>query len=199
MIDPSIAAYIDQLVEQRVSQRLEGLEQQVTDALCRVTEVEKSQTSDQASILVFSGDFDKLMSAFIVATGACAMGLEVSMYFTFWGLAALKQKTVYKGKTLPEKMVAAMTPSGPRSTGTSSLNMGGMGPVFFKHLMKKNNVETLPDIIDLSRDLGVKMVACQMAMGVMGITKEELISGIEYGGVVTYLADAMDSRVTLFI
>lgn len=198
-IDAALAAYIDARIEEQVRERLGGIEAQVTDALARVDRVEGGQLSDRATLVVFSGDFDRLMSAFIIATGARAMGFEVSMYFTFWGLTALKTKTTYKGKKLTEKMVAMMLPSSPRSTGTSRLNMAGMGPVFFKHLMKQNNVETLPDLIALARELEVRMVACQMAMGVMGITKEELIDGLEYGGVATYLGDALDSKLTLMI
>jgi peroxiredoxin family protein len=198
-VDPRLAAMIDQMVEKKVDERLGTMATQLTDAIARVEKVERAAISDRATLLVFSGDFDKLMSAFIVATGAVAMGMEVSMYFTFWGLTALKKQTIYSGKTVPEKMVSAMMPGGPRSTPTSNMNMMGMGPVFFKHLMKNNNVETLPDLISLARELGVNLIACQMAMGVMGITQDELIDDIEYGGVATYLGNACDSKLTLFI
>jgi peroxiredoxin family protein len=77
--------------------------------------------------------------------------------------------------------------------------MLGLGPVFFKMMMKKNHVETLPDLIALARELGVRLIACQMSMGVMGISKEELLDGLDYGGVGTYLGDACDSKITLFI
>jgi len=123
----------------------------------------------------------------------------VSMFFTFWGLTALKKQTVYAKKSVPEKMISMMMPGGPASVGTSQMNMMGMGPAFFKMLMKKNNVESLPDLIEMAQDLEVKMVACQMSMGIMGITKDELLDEISYGGVATYLADAGDSKITLFI
>ena len=165
----------------------------------QLTQLQSEQRSERVTLLVFSGEFDKLMSAFIVAAGAVGMGMEVSMYFTFWGLNVLKKKNTYSGKPITEKMMAMMMPPGPNNTGTSKMNMLGMGPAFFKMMMKKNNVESLPDLIEISRELGVKMIACQMTMGVMGIKDEELIDGLEFGGAATYVGEASDSQITLFI
>ena len=142
---------------------------------------------------------DKLIAAFIISTGAVAMGMDVSMYFTFWGLTALKKKTIIKGKPITEKLMGILLPSGPAHVGTSKLNMLGMGPMFFKYVMNKKNIETLPDLISLASEMGIRMVGCQMSMEVMGITREELIDGLDYGGVTTYLTDASDSKLTLFI
>lgn len=197
-LDPALTAMIERMVDARVDARLAGFSAQVEEALARLRAQEGPQR-DQASILVFSGDFDRLISAFIIATGAVAMGIEVSMYFTFWGLVALKKQTTFAGKTIEEKMLSAMLPGGPASTGTSKMNMLGMGPIMFKRVMAQNNVETLPGLIKLAQDLGVKLIACRMAMGVMGIKDEELIDGVEYGGVATYLGDAIESKITLFI
>ncbi len=194
-VDAAVEAQVKAQLGARVSE-LEGL---ISDAQARLQAVEAKGGLEQVSILVFSGDMDRLISAFIIATGAIAMGCEVSMYFTFWGLTGLKKKTVYANKSLPERMLAAMLPGGASSVGTSRMNMLGMGPALFRSLMRKHNVESLPDLIGLARELGVKMVACQMAMGVMGIRREELIDDLDYGGVVTYLGDAIDSKVTLFI
>jgi len=197
-LDPALTAMIERMVDARVDARLAGFSAQVEEALARLRAQEGPQR-DQASILVFSGDFDRLISAFIIATGAVAMGIEVSMYFTFWGLVALKKQTTFAGKTIEEKMLSAMLPGGPASTGTSKMNMLGMGPIMFKRVMAQNNVETLPGLIKLAQDLGVKLIACRMAMGVMGIKDEELIDGVQYGGVATYLGDAIESKITLFI
>ena len=190
--DPELLALIERLVDQKVTERLGDLEQQMAA-------LRRDQTTDRASFFVFSGEFDRLVSAFILATGAAAMGMEVSMYFTFWGLVALKKKTAFAGKSLPETMLSMMLPGGPDKTATSNMNMLGVGPVFFKHLMAKNNVETLPDLIDLAGELGIRMIACKMAMGVMGIGEDELRDDLVYGGVATYLADAGDSRITLYV
>ena len=99
----------------------------------------------------------------------------------------------------PDVPVAAMLPAGPASVPTSRMNMAGIGPIFFKHLMQQRNVQSLPEMVKLIQELGVRIVACEMSLGVMGITREELLPGIDYGGVATYLADAAKSKITLFI
>ena len=197
-LDPALQAMIERMVDARVDARLAGFSARVEDALTRL-QAHGGAPRDQASLLVFSGDFDRLVSAFIIATGAVAMGIEVSLYFTFWGLVALKKQTTFAGKTIEEKMLAAMLPGGPTKTGTSKMNMLGMGPIMFKRVMAQNHVETLPGLIKLAQDLGVKLIACRMAMGVMGIKDEELLDGVQYGGVATYLGDAIESKITLFI
>lgn len=194
-VDPAVAA----LVERLVSERTAGLEAQVAKLSTEIAELRPRTVSDRATIIVFSGDMDKLLSAFIVASGAVAMGFEASMYFTFWGLSAVKKTTLYSGKSIVEKMLSLMLPGGPDDVPSSSMNMMGMGPMMFKSVMKTHNVETLPDLVKVAQELGVRMVACQMSMGVMGIKREELIDGLEYGGVATYLGDATDSKITLYI
>jgi peroxiredoxin family protein len=154
---------------------------------------------DRATLVVFSGEMDTLQSACNIAAGAVAMGMEVSLFFTFWGLTALRRSTTYSGKSVGQRMAAFMLPSGPASVPTSRMNMAGMGPLFFKHLMQQKNVLSLPEMITLLRQLGVRLVACEMSMGVMGITREELLPDIDYGGVATYLGDASRSKITLFI
>jgi peroxiredoxin family protein len=190
---------LEELVERKVAERFDRLQASMDQALGQLRVAPAAGLADRATIVVFSGDMDRLMAAFVIATGAVAMAMEVSMYFTFWGLTALKKTTRFAGKSIPEKLIAAMLPSGPSQVGTSRLNMLGLGPVFFKMMMQKNHVETLPDLIALARELGVRLIACQMSMGVMGITKEELLDGLDYGGVGTYLGDACDSKITLFI
>ena len=198
-LDPALRDLVERLVDERVAARLDGLTTKVEEALGRLGGLERAVVPEQASILVFSGDLDRLMSAFIIANGAVAMGLEVSMYFTFWGLVALKKRTSYAGKTVEAKLLAAMLPGGPSEVGTSKMHMLGMGPIMFKRMMAQQNVETLPGLIAVARELGVKLIACQMARGVMGIREDELIAGVEFGGVATYLGDAIQSKVTLFI
>lgn len=163
----------------------------------RIGAVEATQPSDKVTILAFSGDFDKLLTAFVIATGAAAMGSEVTMFFTFWGLHGIKKKTRFKGKKISEKMVAAMLPA--VCGNTSKLNMLGIGPRFFQYLMKQKKVAGLKEMLETARELGIKMIACQMSMDVMGIHRDELIDDVEIGGVAKYIAEADDSRVSLFI
>jgi peroxiredoxin family protein len=194
-----LTALVGQLVDQKVNARLADVDASLKAIQGTVGTLSANCPEDRTSIVVFSGEMDTMFAAFTIAVGSASMGMEVSMYFTFWGLNALRKDKVFAGKTTGEKMVAMMMPNGPQSVPTSRMNMAGMGPLFFKHLMQQRNVESLPNMIALAQELGIKMVACEMSMGVMGVTRAELLDNIEYGGVAAYLGDAAKSKVTLFI
>lgn len=191
MIQRAVAERVDAAIDARLG----PLQAALDDINVRLAAHDAA--AGRVSILVFNGDLDRLLAAFIVATSAAAMGLQVSMYFTFWGLVALKKRTIYAGKSLPEKMLAAMSPSSPAGAGTSRLNMFGAGSVMLRAMMTARGVESLPGLIGIARELGVRLVACQMAMEVMGITPAELIDDLEFGGGATYVAEACDARITL--
>ena len=174
------------------------LAKNVRELESRLAKLEKN--SSQLTMVLFSGDFDKVFAAFIIATGALAMGKKVAVFVTFWGLDAIK-KPVMKtaGRQLLEKMVLWMRPKGPDKLGTSKMNFGGIGPRLFRYMMGKKNIESLPSLIGLAQEMGIKIVACQMSMDVMGVKKEDLLDGIEFGGVATFLSDSFGSNTTLFI
>ncbi|MCS7178889.1 MAG: DsrE/DsrF/DrsH-like family protein [Anaerolineae bacterium] len=152
----------------------------------------------KASIVVFSGDMDKVMAAFIIATTAAASGIQTTMFFTFWGLQAIK-KRVSTGQTVFQKMLSLFFKDIDR-IGPSRLNMGGLGRWMFKRMMKQQNVATLPELRRMAIDLGVKLLACQMSMEVMGIRREDLIDEVsDVVGAATYIAEANQSHITLFI
>lgn len=156
--------------------------------------------NDGKTIIVFSGDMDKVMASFIIANGAAALGKKVTMFFTFWGLSVLRKPDKMKVDKSPmEKMFGAMLPRGAEKLKISKMNMGGMGTLMMKKIMKDKNVNTLEELIKSAMDNGVKIVACTMSMDVMGIKPEELIDGVELGGVGYYLGDAEESNVNLFI
>lgn len=200
-------AELEQLIERKVNERVEARLAALEARLARGVEALEGRPAEprertlpeRASILVFSGDMDRLMSAFIVASGAAAMGLDTSMYFTFWGLTALRKKRVYRGKGVVERVLTAAMPSNPAAAPLSRMNMAGLGAALLGRVMARKNIETLPGLIAVAREAGVRMVACQMSMGVMGITAEELIDGVEFGGVAAYLGDATDAKLTLFV
>ncbi|VGO14490.1 Coenzyme A disulfide reductase [Pontiella desulfatans] len=149
--------------------------------------------------VVFSNDLDRALASFIIANGAATMGYEVTLFFTFWGLNILrKQGPVTLKKTMIEKMFGKMMPQGPEKLSLSQLHMGGMGTAMMKDVMKKKNVSTLPELIKSAQKNGVKMVACTMTMDLMGIKSEELIDGIEEGGVAMYI-DHLGNNANLFI
>lgn len=156
--------------------------------------------SKNKTIVVFSGDFDRAMAAFIIANGAAAMGSNVTLFFTFWGLNILRRsESVSVDKTLVESMFGWMMPRGADRLTLSKMNMGGMGTSMMKGVMKGKNVQSLPELIKSAQDAGVKLVACTMTMDLMGIKREELIDGIEEGGVAMYLDRAEAGNVNLFI
>lgn len=156
--------------------------------------------NDGKTIVVFSGDLDKVLASFIIANGAAAMGRKVTMFFTFWGLNVLRKSNKVKvDKTFVESMFGGMMPRGVNKLKLSKMNMMGMGTKMMKGIMKKKNVASLEELVKKAMENGVKIIACTMSMEVMGIKEEELIDGIEYAGVGTYLGDAEESNVNLFI
>ena len=166
--------------------------------------VKAAQVPDSAplgkTMVVFSGDLDKAIASFIIANGAAAMGRPVTMFFTFWGLNILRKEEKQQiKKPFLEKMFGAMMPRGVKKLKLSKMNMAGMGTRMMKKVMKDKNVDSLEMLMKHAMDNGVKLVACTMSMDVMGITKEELIDGVELAGVASYLGDAEDSNVNLFI
>lgn len=160
----------------------------------------ETSNKNGATLVVFSGDFDKAIASFIIATGAASMGKEVTMFFTFWGLNILKKKGKGKvNKDTMEKMFDVMLPSHAGKLPLSQMNMMGMGPAMIKQIMKKHNVDDLETLIANAINMGVRVVACAMSMELMGIKKEEFIDGVEIGGVASYLGAADDSGLNLFI
>lgn len=152
------------------------------------------------SIILFSGDLDKALAAFIIANGAAAMGSTVTIFFTFWGLNVIRRnEKVAVSKNLIERMFGWMMPRGAGKLTLSKMNMGGMGTAMIKGIMKKKNVSTLAGLIESARAAGVRLVACSMSMDLMGIHKAELLEGVEEGGVAMYLDRAEAGNVNLFI
>ncbi len=181
------------------ARRLAEIEERLKALEAQMQQVREELPNNRISIIVFSGDLDKVLAAFVIATGAAAVGVEVSMFFTFWGLSALKKKRDLSGKGLMEKIFALMTPVGTEGLGVSKMNFFGIGAKMLRAMMKRKQVASLEELAQMARDFGVKIIACQMAMDVMGLKPDELWDGIEVGGVAAFLAEATKSKVTLFI
>ena len=161
---------------------------------------QKTINQENATLVLFSGELDKALAAMIIAQGAAAQGKKVSIFFTFWGLNALRRENnVVTEKNMIEKMFGFMMPKGANKLPLSSMNMLGVGAGMIKDIMKQKNVDSLPTMMKNSQALGVKFIACQMSMDLMGIKKEELIDGVEIGGVGTYIANNENVGTTLFI
>jgi peroxiredoxin family protein len=181
---------------------MQNLETQFEELKAQVDALSKKTVDDKLSMVVFSGDLDKVLAAFVIATGAVAMGLDVVMFFTFWGTPVLrdKQKKV-GGKDMMGKMFGAMLPSGTGDVKLSNMNMGGMGTAMMKSLMKKKNVASLEEMLSLAEELGVRIYVCEMSMDLMGFQRDEFIDydGLDFAGVATFLQEAANSKVQLFI
>jgi peroxiredoxin family protein len=180
----------------------EEIEKQVAELEKQLKKLQKNQAKDQISIIAFSGDLDKLLAAMIIATGARAMDTEVKMFFTFWATAMLRDKKKSgTGKDFMSKMFGFMLPKGSTQLKLSKMNMCGMGTEMLKGLMKKKRVSSLPELLKIAGELGVEINVCEMSMDLMGFKREEMIDypNLKYVGVGSYLADANESRIQLFI
>ena len=156
----------------------------------------------ELSMVVFSGDLDKALAAMIIANGAAAMDLPVSIFFTFWGLNILRREGpvhVTGKKTMVESMFGRMMPRGAGELQISKMKMGGLGTRMIKREMVKKHVAPLAKLIQSAQEQGVRFIACTMSMDLMGIHKEELLPGIRYGNVGSFIDAADRSRITLFI
>ena len=152
------------------------------------------------SLIAFSGDYDKLTAVFTLATGAAAVGYEVNIFFTFWGLDAIKQKKgrAFIGSNWLTKIFGYMM-GGLSVTPNSRFNFLGIGPKIFRYLMRKNNVATLEELVEAATALGVNLYACEMAMHVLGLKKSDFIHEVkDVLGVATFLQLSEGGR-TLFI
>ena len=171
----------------------------------RITRAEKAREAqvkeqNDKTFVVFSGDLDKTIAAFIIANGAAAMGRKVTMFFTFWGLNILRRpQKVNVAKSFIEKMFGVMMPRGTTKLGLSRMNMGGAGAKMIRGIMKQKGISSLEELIESAKSHGVRIVACQMSMDIMGIHQEELIDGVELGGVATFIGSGEESDMSLFI
>ena len=161
----------------------------------------KPKTKNKVTLVVFSGELDKVLAAFNIATGAASMGKEVTLFFTFWGLNVLRKngaKNTAKGGM--KRMLGWMNKGGTDKLPLSKFHMGGIGTSMMKTLMRRHKMPPVEEMLGLAKELGVKIVACTITMGIMGIEKESLRPEIDsYAGVVTYLSEAEESTVNLFI
>ncbi len=159
-----------------------------------------AQGGNDKSMIIFSGDLDKAIAALIIANGAASMGRKVTLFFTFWGLNILrKSERVHVKKNFIEKMFGIMMPRGSKKLGLSRMNMMSMGSKMIRGVMKRKNVTSLEELLRSAMDSGVRIIACQMSMDIMGIKQEELIDGVEIAGVATFLGAAEQSDTNLFI
>ncbi len=176
-----------------------SVEERLKEMEKRLAALEENQAKDQVALVVFSQELDRAMAAFIIATGAAAMGQKVTMFFTFWGVNILRKQKVYAKKDWLSQMMTLMAPSGASHLPLSNMNFWGIGTKLMTQKIKEKKFQTLEDLIQLAHDLGIVLIACEMSRDLMQIGMEELIPGLESGGVGAFLGEALQSRLTLFI
>jgi peroxiredoxin family protein len=164
-------------------------------------EIRRSAMPEKVTLVVFSGELDKALAAFNIAIGAASMGMEVSMFFTFWGLNIIKKNEgsiISRG--MMRKMLNFMNRGGSKRLPLSKFHMLGLGKWMMGKLMRNVKSPSLKEMMALAKESGVKFIACTTTMGMMGISKEAFIPEVDsFAGVATYLAEAKEGKVNLFI
>ena len=158
--------------------------------------------TSKKTIILFSGDFDRVMAALIIANGAAAMGDDVTIFATFWGLNIFRKTGTVQAaakKSTLQSMFGKMMPKGTGKLGLSKMNFAGLGAPMMKKVMKGAGAMSLEDLVDSAREQGVKFIACTLSMDILGFKEEEMIDGLEYAGVASYLGEADEANVNLFI
>jgi peroxiredoxin family protein len=180
-------------------------DEKLSEVLARLQALEgqaiKGGRENRLSMVVFSGSLDRMLAAFVLASTAAASGMQVEMFFTFWGLAALRDKKKSARKDILGKMFGWMLPRGMKDLPLSQLQMGGMGPVMIRHVMKQKRIASLEEMLAICGEFGVRIYACDMSREIMGIKSEELISypHLDYCGAATFIERAAAAQMSLFI
>jgi peroxiredoxin family protein len=170
------------------------------DPQATLAELHENKT-ERVTLVVLSGDMDRVLAAFIIATGAASMGMQVTMFFTFWGLNAIRRPGARSAaKDGLRRMFGLLNRGGADNLPLSRFNFWGLGSRMMKLVMKQNRMPGVPEMMEMAKDLGVRFIACTTTLGLLGITKDTLMDDIDqFAGVSTYLAEAKDAQVNLFI
>ncbi len=188
-------------MENETTLTMEQLQKDLEKLQKKVSKIENNR-KDQLSIALISGDMDKILAAMIISLAAAAMDTKVKIFFSFWALSALRdKKKKAAGKDFISKMFGMMLPKGKNKLKLSNMNMAGMGPMMIKMLMKKKNVLSLDEMFQQAGELGIEITVCEMSMDLMGFKREEFIDypNLRYAGAGTFVADAGESAMQLFI
>jgi peroxiredoxin family protein len=166
----------------------------------RVDRLAQNAPEDRLSLVVFSGDLDRQLAAFVMATGAAASGMHVSMFFTFWGIGALRRPARVK-KDFWGRVFGLLLPAGASRLPLSQMNLGGVGPVVMRHLMRKKGVCSLEELIATAAELDVNINVCTMSMELLGLERDEIVEypQLGYCGAASFVDIAARSRTTLFL
>lgn len=150
-------------------------------------------------LIVCTQDLDQVLPTLVIATNAATLGIRVKIFFTIWGVNVIKKKRVLAKKRLTEKLLSLLTPKSYKSLPMSNLNIGGIGPMLLKYMLKEHKLPSLDDLLTLCRELNVEFCACELTLNLLGITEDELLENVKCTGITTIISEASDSNFTLFI
>lgn len=176
----------------------ESLEQRIHVLESKLAELEPRIPQNKVSIILLSGDFDKAMAAFFMANGAAAMGMEVTMFFTFWGCTVIKKGRKLKGKKFLHKLVNLMLPASSRNLAPSRMAFGGIGRKLF-NIMMKGNMSSLEEQIELAKEAGITFQVCSPSLAIMGFDADEWVVPVDICGVAAMYDTALTARTAYFI
>lgn len=170
----------------------------ISDLETQLNELKPRIPDNKVSIILLSGDFDKAMAAFFMANGAAAMGMEVSMFFTFWGCTVIKKGRRLKGKKFMHKMINIMLPASSKDLAPSKMSFGGIGRKLFNHVMK-GQMSSLEEQIELAKELDITFQVCSPSLGIMGFDADEWVVPVDICGVAAMYDTALNARTSYFI
>lgn len=179
--------------------RIALLESEVAQLRARLDAVTRQLPLNQATLCVLSGDYERVMSALMLAHMAAALEMDVTIFFTFWGVQAIRKSRSYRGKSVIEKAMARILKRDIGQLASGRLNFGGVGPVIFEQLMKKKNVATPQELLEGVGPARIRLAACTTSIDVFGITPAELIPGVVHCGAAEFVEMASRSKINLFI
>lgn len=188
-------------MQEELTKQIDHLQKEIDDLKTSVSSLKESR-KDQLSFAVVSGDMDKILAVMVISLAAAALDTRVKLFFSFWSLSALRdKKKKAPGKDFISKMFGIMLPKGKTGLKLSKMNMAGMGPVMIKYLIKKQGVLSLEQMFEEAAALGIEITVCEMSMNLMGFKKEEMIDypNLRYAGATTFMAEANESSVQLFV
>lgn len=182
---------LQSLPEANLQQRFNQLESELQDIKQRVPD-------NRVSIILLSGDFDKAMAAFMMANGAVAMGMEVSMFFTFWGCSVIKKGRKLRGKKFTHKLINLMLPASSKNLAPSKMSFAGVGRKFFNYMME-GKMSSLEEQIEIARESGIHFQICAPSLGLMGFDEDEWVVPVDVCGVAAMYDTALNARTAYFI
>ncbi len=174
------------------------LEDRISTLESTISELQKRVPDNKVSIIVLSGDFDKAMAAFFMANGAIGMGMEVTMFFTFWGCSVIKKGRRLKGKKMTHKLINLMLPGSAKDLAPSKMSFGGIGRKMFNYMMK-GQMASLEEQIEIAVEGGVKFQVCSPSLGMMGFDDDEWVVPVDICGVAAMYDVALNARTAYFI